>query len=83
MNIDIPDGWNYSAGVQIRIGKFYFPIEDTQSGQDTFTGNDTDLPLRPDIIVNEDKIEIFGQNNDTVYAHTCVITLEIDPEGLT
>ncbi len=80
MNIDIPDGWNYNTGIQIRIGRHVFPVEDTEDGQDTFTGNDTDLQLRPDIDVKEEKVSIHGLNNDTVYSHSCVVTLEIDPE---
>ena len=77
MNIDIPKGWDYSAGVQIRFADTKFPVEDTSGALDVFSGDDTDLPLRPDLDLFEEKLQIYGQNNDGV-EHSCVITIEIE-----
>lgn len=77
LHIDIPAGWNYNAGVQIRIGLHSFPEEGTDANA-TFSGNDTELPLRPNTELSEDKIEIYGLNNDVVNDHSCVITIEVE-----
>lgn len=77
LQIDIPDGWDYSTGVQIRIGKHKFPEFDAKGGEDVFTGNNTDISLHPNHELYEDKIEIYGINNDVV-AHNCVVTIEVD-----
>lgn len=77
LHIDIPTGWNYNAGIQIRIGKFTFPEEGTDANE-TFSGNDTELPLRPNTDLNEDKLEIWGINKDVDNDHSCVITMEVE-----
>lgn len=77
MHIDIPDGWDYNAGIQIKFGRHIFPDEGSDAN-DTYTGNDNEFPLRPNIELNEDKLEIFGRNLDTLLDHTCTVLLEIE-----
>jgi len=79
LNIDIPKGWDYSAGVQVRFGDSKYPVEDTSGALDVFSGDDTDLPLHPNAELNEEKLQIYGQNNDTV-EHSCVVTIEIEQD---
>lgn len=79
LHIDIPEGWNYNAGIQIKIGRHVFPEEGLDANQ-TFTGNDTELPLRPRVELNEEKLSVDGFNNDVLNDHTCVITIEVEQE---
>lgn len=79
LHIDIPDGWDYNAGIQLRFGQHTFPEEGSDANS-TFTGNDAELPLHPNLQLYEQKIEIHGFNNDALLDHTCVVTIEIEQE---
>lgn len=76
--IDIPNGWNYTTGVRITVGKKKSLPATSNDTENYFTGNDTDLFLNPDMDLKEEKLEIFGVNFDGINDHTCVVTVEVE-----
>ena len=76
--IDIPTGWEYSAGIQIILdSKDYIPDQVSQGGDKSdpyISGNDSYYDLIPFKNV-EESIEIIGINNDPDNDHTCVVTM--------
>lgn len=77
LKIDIPSGWQYSAGVRIVAGRNNLPKQ-TADSEKYFTGDDDTLDLEPDIVLKEDKIEIFAINNDATNSHDAVLTFEVE-----
>ena len=77
LKIDIPAGWQYSAGVRIEAGRNNFPKQSDDT-EKYFTGDDDTLDLEPSTELKEDKISIFGINNDAVNPHDAVLTFEVE-----
>ena len=77
--IDIPAGSAFNAGIRFVFGKAgVLPIEDAEDTTEKyFTGDETKIPLKPDIMLNEEKIKIYGKNNGAS-AHTFIVTMEIE-----
>ena len=77
--INIPDGWDITAGIQIRVGKRQtLPMPDSSSeSSEVFSGNNIPLELKPNIEVREESLEIWALNDDTINAHDCFITFEV------
>lgn len=79
MIINIPPGWQFSAGVKIKWGnQIQMPSPQWKSGDDYYTGENIPLTFEPNIDVSELAPVFYGINNDTVNDHTCVITLELE-----
>jgi len=79
--VDIPLGWNYSSGIQIRIGtKTKFPVSANSDTEETLTGDDIDLEFSPNFPLDDEKISIYGVTNDTVEDQFCVVTCEVELE---
>jgi len=78
--IDIPYGWEYSAGIQILLNRSTsIPdfISNSEETSDNFlTGNDSfyELPVLK-MIPNKGYIEIIGVNNDPNNDHSCAVVL--------
>lgn len=77
LKIDIPVGWQYSVGVRVELGKDNLPKQTAQSER-YFTGDDDTIDLEPDVPMVEEKIQVFGINNDTVNPHDAVLTFEVE-----
>jgi len=77
--IDVPSGVAAVAGIQFRFGKSgKLPLTDAlNQSNDTITGDDINLPLKPDIELNEDAIEIYGLNSGGS-AHVFIVTIEVE-----
>lgn len=79
MTINIPAGWQFSAGFKIKWGnKIQMPSPQWKSGDDYYTGENLTLILEPNIDISELAPHFFGINNDAVNDHTCGITMEIE-----
>ncbi len=79
LKIDIPQGWQFSAGVRFEFGRSKtLPTTNVDNTEKYYTGDDTDLDLSPDLVLLEDVIEIFGINNDVSNDHSCIVTMEIE-----
>lgn len=76
--IDIPLGWNYAAGIRFEFGERRKLPSSQGDVEKYFTGEDTDIPLEPNFKLKEDRIEIFGINNDVTNEHSCVVTVEVE-----
>ena len=77
IKIDIPSGWQYSAGVRLEVGKNNMPKQSADT-EKYFTGDDDTIDLEPDTVMKEDKIQIYGINNDATNPHDTVITMEVE-----
>lgn len=77
--IDIPTGWQYAAGVQLRFGSNkILPTQNVDNTEKYYTGDNTDLDVHPDLELKEDIVEIYGENRDPTNDHNCVITMEVE-----
>lgn len=77
--IDIPAGAAFNAGIRFVFSKAgVLPIEDAEDTTEKyFQGDETKISLKPDIILKEEKIQIYGKNNGAS-AHTFIVTMEIE-----
>lgn len=77
--IDIPSNVAAVAGILFKFGKAgTLPITDGRDeSNDTITGDDINLPLKPDVELKEDSIEIWGLNSGGSN-HTFIVTVEIE-----
>lgn len=77
--INIPQGWQFSAGIKIKWGnKIQMPSPQWKSGDDYYTGENIPLTFEPNIDVSELVPIFWGINNDALNDHTCVVTLELE-----
>jgi len=78
--INIPDGWDITTGVRFEIGSQTLPMTDNNDSSEYFSGNNIPLELKPNIELKEDKIKIYGINDDASNQHDCMITFEVSQE---
>ena len=65
--IDIPSGWDYTAGLQIRVGKNHqLPYSPHADNEEVFTGDDIYLSLNPNVDVQDEEITVYGLNSDSI-----------------
>lgn len=78
--IDIPCGWEYSAGIQILVNRSIsipdFISSSEESSVKFLTGNDSfyELPVFK-MVPNKGYVEIIGVNNDPNNDHSCTVVL--------
>lgn len=75
-HINIPPGWNYTAGVRVEAaGKQILP----NNGDDYISGNGLDVTLEPAEVITAGKLDLYGINNDPNNSHSGVILIELIP----
>ena len=75
-HVNIPPGWNYTAGVRVEAsGKQILPTY----GDDYISGNGLDVTLEPMELVTAGKLQLYGINHDPDNPHGGVIILEFVP----
>jgi len=77
MHVDVPQGVQFSAGFRIQFGDRRYP-QPMKDASDYFSGENTKLDLKPNIVVKEAIPKIYGVNNSTTTDHTMLITIEIE-----
>jgi hypothetical protein len=82
INIDIPEGHFYSAGLRFEFegaeaSDNVLPKRE-QGAEIYFMGNDDHINLTPNIKITQGSMKIFGANGDLVNNHEFVITIEIE-----
>lgn len=84
--IDIPEGWQYTAGLIITIGdditipsKPAIIVNLNENLFPAITGNNTFFKFHIDREIHGDPIvAIYAYNTDTVNNHSCVVTIDFE-----
>lgn len=78
LNIDIPNGVAFTAGIRIDFQKSFSIPSQVKGGERYISGNNNLLKLEPGIDIYEKIPEFYGINNDAVNDHTFFVTMEIE-----